>query len=157
MNALIAIAALSALLLMPTNAPERPTETHNETAAAITQKGRKDRNKKKHQDDRNMYMVTDYDVFYRGKKLDGASAYTFRTLADGYAKDAFDVYYKGKKIRGAAANTFKVLDDGYAKDAFSVYYKGNKIRGAAVNTFKVLDDGYAKDAFNTFYKGRKAE
>ena len=46
---------------------------------------------------------------------------------EGYTKDSFRVFYKGKKIDGATASSFVVLDNGYAKDNFSTYYKGNKI------------------------------
>lgn len=44
------------------------------------------------------YQKTDFDVFYRGRKIKGASASTFLELADGYAKDTFNMYYWGRKI-----------------------------------------------------------
>ena len=106
---------------------------------------------------RKKYVVTDFDVFYGGKKLDGASAMSFKVLGDGYAMDDFDVYYKGKNIKEATAMSFKVLQYGYAKDDFNAYYKGKKIAGASAMSFQVLEDGYAKDAFDTYYKGRKCD
>ncbi|MBQ1857077.1 MAG: DKNYY domain-containing protein, partial [Bacteroidales bacterium] len=36
-------------------------------------------------------------------------------------------YYKGKKIPDATAFSFKVLEKGYAKDSFNSYYRGKKI------------------------------
>lgn len=74
------------------------------------------------------YMKTDFDVFFHGKKIDGASASTFRELADGYAADAFNVYFRGKQISGASPGTFEVLADGYAKDTFNMYYRGKKVK-----------------------------
>ena len=40
------------------------------------------------------------------KKID-AMASSFKEIGDGYAKDSFSVFYFGKKIEGASASTFK--------------------------------------------------
>lgn len=45
-----------------------------------------------------------------------------------YGKDAFDVYYMGKKVNGASSSSFRVLKDGYAEDAFDTYYRGRVVK-----------------------------
>ena len=75
----------------------------------------------------------------------------------GYAKDTWNVYFDGKKINGASPESFKVLRDGYAKDTWNVYFDAVKIEGASPDSFKVLRDGYAKDTWNTYYFGRKID
>lgn len=73
------------------------------------------------------YLISNFDVFYNGKKVEDASAQSFEVLKDGYAKDAFNVYWNGKKIQDASSHSFEVLRDGYAKDAFNTYYLGKRI------------------------------
>lgn len=73
------------------------------------------------------YLISSFDVFYNGKKVEDASAQSFEVLKDGYAKDAFNVYWNGKKIQDASSHSFEVLRDGYAKDAFNTYYLGKRI------------------------------
>lgn len=77
---------------------------------------------------RPAYMVDGNKVFYLGQPVKDASASSFETLRDGYAKDRWNVYFQGIKIDGAAANSFKVLRDGYAKDNWNHYYWGQKIK-----------------------------
>lgn len=103
------------------------------------------------------YMVTHFDVYYGGQKVNGAYANSFKSLGEGYGKDAFNVYYLGQKLQGATASSFKLLTEGYSKDAFNAYFCGQKIKDASGNTFKVLDHGYTKDAFNVFYYGQKVD
>lgn len=104
---------------------------------------------------RPKYVIGNYDVFFDGRKVEGASASSFKILKYGYAKDAWSVYYRGAKIKGASESSFKVLGDGYAKDTWNVYYRGAKIKGASESSFEVLGDGYAKDTWSTYYMGRK--
>ena len=152
---------LAASLAFAPAAPAAGHSTQERTAqyvdATATQKHKNSRHGKRKRHDRRKYVVTDFDVFYGKRKLDGASAMTFKVLGGGYAKDDFDVYYKGKKMEDATAMSFKVLGYGYAQDDFSVYYRGRKIEGASAMSFQVLEDGYAKDAFDTYYKGRKCD
>ena len=101
------------------------------------------------------YIISNSEVFYAGKRLQGASSSSFKDLGYGYGKDAFDVYFLGKKISGASASSFRLLKDGYCKDAFDVYYFGEKVKGASASSFKVDQDGYAHDAFSTFYFGKE--
>lgn len=54
-----------------------------------------------------------------------------------YTKDAFNVYWKGKKINGVFSSNFEVLDEEYGKDPFRVYYRGNVLKGAWPNTFEI--------------------
>ena len=42
-------------------------------------------------------------MFYRGRKVDGASAMTFESLGNGYGKDAWKVFYRGGAVKGASA------------------------------------------------------
>lgn len=73
----------------------------------------------------------------------------------GYVVDRWNVYYRGRKVEGASASSFKNLGGGYGKDAWSVFYGGVKIGDAAVLSFEYLGDGYAKDAWNHYHCGRK--
>lgn len=100
------------------------------------------------------YVISSFDVYFDGRKVDGAFASSFKDMGNGYGKDSFSVYYYGEKLPGSNSNTFKILEDGYAKDSFTVYFYGEKTKGSA-STFKVLGDGYAKDAFDVFYYGEK--
>lgn len=73
-----------------------------------------------------------------------------------YYKDEFNVYYNNRKVEEATAMTFKDLGNCYGKDAFDVFYEGYIIPDADANTFLVDKDGlYAHDTFNTYYKGKK--
>ena len=101
------------------------------------------------------YMVSGWEVYYEGHKVQGATASSFKDLGFGYGKDVFNVYYFGEKIKGASGSSFELLVDGYSKDAFNAYYRGQKINGSSGNSFKVLTDGYSMDAFNAYYFGEK--
>ena len=103
------------------------------------------------------YLVTDFDVYYGGHKVKGASATSFEILGWGYSKDSFSVYYCGRKIEGASASSFCAGRDGYGKDSFNAYYCGRKIEGASVSSFRAGRDGYASDTFNTYYEGVRIE
>ena len=50
-----------------------------------------------------------------------------KLLEGGYAKDSFSVFYYGKKVDGASAASFKYTGNGYGKDAFNDYYRGRKL------------------------------
>ena len=76
-------------------------------------------------------------------------------LQQGYVKDAFNVYFMGKKIEGARPHSFEIIEDGYAKDPWNVYYMGQKIKDATPTSFIYLGDGYGKDAWFTYYRGKK--
>ena len=56
---------------------------------------------------------------------------------EGYSKDSWTVYYRGLKVEGASASSFENIGKGYGKDAWSVYYRGEKIDGASPATFEV--------------------
>lgn len=100
------------------------------------------------------YMKDNFNVYFNGKKVNGANASTFHQLSDGYAKDAFNAYFYGQKI-GSTSGNFRVLGDGYARDSFTAWYMGRKIEGGFTGDFKVVGNGYARDAFNTWYLGKK--
>lgn len=101
------------------------------------------------------YSKNSFDVFFRGKKIEDASANSFQVLSDGYAKDSFSAYYLGNKIENSTGGSFEALSWGYSKDSFNVYYHGCKIDGAMSGSFNVQQDGYAKDDFNVYYWGKK--
>lgn len=73
------------------------------------------------------YIVTSNAVLYNGEKISDSPS-SFKDLGWGYGKDAFDVYYMGKKVNGASTTSFKVLKDGYAEDAFDTYYRGRVVK-----------------------------
>ena len=54
----------------------------------------------------------------------------------GYVVDRWNVYYRGRKVEGASASSFKNLGGGYVKDAWSVFYGGVKLGAAAVLSFE---------------------
>ncbi len=83
--------------------------------------------------------------------------YNLHNLNSGYSKDNFNVYFMGKKIDGASAMSFETLSDGYAKDSWHIYYMGRKIDGASPMWFKTIGRGYAKDNWNVYYKGKKLQ
>jgi hypothetical protein len=73
-----------------------------------------------------------------------------------YYKDEFNVYYNNRKVEEATAMTFKDLGNCYGKDAFDVFYKGYMISGADADSFIVDIDGlHAHDNFYTYFKGQK--
>ena len=74
-----------------------------------------------------------------------------------YAKDAWNVYYRGWKVDGASASSFEDLGGGYGKDDWTVFFRGDKVREASASSFECLGGGYGKDAWNVFYMGRKLE
>lgn len=78
-----------------------------------------------------------------------------RGRGSGYFKSSFDVFFNGKKIDGASTHSFEEIGGGYAKDSFRVYYRGKRVEGASTFSFKYLGDGYAEDSFHTYYRGKK--
>ena len=98
-----------------------------------------------------------WSVFFEGVKVDGASASSFEGLGGGYAKDDWNVFYRGKKVKDASASSFGSLGGGYGKDDWTVFFRGGKVREASASSFECLGGGYGKDAWNVFYMGRKLE
>ena len=83
------------------------------------------------------YSKDSWTVYYRGLKVEGASASSFVGLGGGYGKDAWTVFFQGRKVGGASASSFENIGKGYGKDAWSVYYRGEKIAGASPATFEL--------------------
>ena len=54
-----------------------------------------------------------------------------------YAKDAWNVYYRGWKVDGASASSFEDLGGGYGKDAWNVFYMGRKLEGVSPSAFRM--------------------
>ena len=77
--------------------------------------------------DKKEYYTTDnFNVYYKSKKID-ISPLGFKILGDGYAKNNFDIIYKGVKMNVLNIHTFKVLENGNAKDIKGYFYKGKRI------------------------------
>ena len=79
------------------------------------------------------------------------------SLGGGYSKDDFSVYFRGEKLRGASASSFKYLGGGYGKDNWKVFYQGMVVKEASASSFEYSEDGYGKDNWNVFYRGRVVE
>ena len=71
-----------------------------------------------------------------------------------YTKDSWSVYYRGRKVEGASVSSFADLGGGYGKDNWTVYYRGWKVEGASASSFADLGGGYGKDNWTVFYEGR---
>ena len=108
------------------------------------------------------------NVYYQGRKFEGADPKTFKALGDNLFKDKNNVYSDTKKIKGVDVKTFKVLGNYYFKDKNNVYYyhyyyddddvSNYIIKGSDPNTFKILEiNDYSKDKSNVYYKGEKIE
>lgn len=52
-------------------------------------------------------------------------------MGGGYSKDNFDVYFRGRKIEDASASSFKYLGGGYGKDNWKVIYQGRVVEDAS--------------------------
>ena len=101
------------------------------------------------------YVQMNNSVLYHGRKIEGASAQSFRYLGKGYAKDDWYVYFEGKKIKGASTMNFSLVGGFYATDNWAVYYRGRKVEGATTMNFTYHGGGYAEDSWNTYFQGRK--
>jgi len=81
-------------------------------------------------------------VFFKGQRLEGAQADTFRVLKRGrpwthWGSDGRHVYYGGTRLDGADAAAFQVLGRYYARDSRAVYYLGQVVEGADPQTFRI--------------------
>ena len=63
---------------------------------------------------------------------------------EGYSKDSWTVYYRGLKVEGASASSFVDLGDGYGKDNWKVFYCGEEVKGASASSFESLGKGRAR-------------
>ena len=70
-----------------------------------------------------------------------------------YTKDSWSVYYRGRKVEGASASSFADLGGGYGKDNWTVFYEGRKLEGASAMSFEYKGRGYGKDNWNTYFRG----
>ena len=139
---------LSALVLLPGGMLWSGDVRAAETCAAQSPRGdhranpHGERYEERHEDRRGRYTKDSWSVYYRGRKVDGASAMTFESLGNGYGKDAWKVFYRGGEVKGASAQTFEELGEGYGKDAWKVYYRGKELPGASPGSFEVPRDGW---------------
>ena len=101
------------------------------------------------------YTKDSWSVYYRGRKVEGASVSSFADLGGGYGKDNWTVYYRGWKVEGASASSFADLGGGYGKDNWTVFYEGRKLEGASAMSFEYKGRGYGKDNWNTYFRGEQ--
>ena len=90
----------------------------------------------RYEDRRGRYTKDSWSVYYRGRKVEGASVSSFADLGGGYGKDNWTVYYRGWKVEGASASSFADLGGGYGKDNWTVFYEGRKLEGASAMSFE---------------------
>jgi uncharacterized protein YaiE (UPF0345 family) len=102
-----------------------------------------------------VYTKDNWNVYFVGQKVDGATASSFKSLGSGYGKDSWDVYFMGKKMAGPSASKFEVLGDGYAKDSWDIYFMDQKLSGTTASAFKSIGNGYGKDNWDVYYMGKK--
>ena len=93
----------------------------------------------RYEDRRGRYTKDSWSVYYRGRKVEGASVSSFADLGGGYGKDPWKVVYQGREVPGASSSSFEELGWGYARDAWKVYYCGEVIPGASPATFRIPD------------------
>ncbi len=105
----------------------------------------------------NAYAQDSLNVYFAGKRLDGAIVDSFKALGNGYAKDKWTVFYIGKKLDVSHVSSFEALGNGYAKDKNDAYYLGKKMNVPYDSAFEALGNGYAKDKYNAYYLGKKME
>ena len=72
-----------------------------------------------------------------------------------YTKDSWSVYYRGRKVEGASVSSFADLGGGYGKDNWTVFYEGRKLEGASAMSFEYKGRGYGKDNWNTYFRGEQ--
>ena len=109
----------------------------------------------RYEDRRGRYTKDSWSVYYRGRKVEGASVSSFADLGGGYGKDNWTVYYRGWKVEGASASSFADLGGGYGKDNWTVFYEGRKLEGASAMSFEYKGRGYGKDNWNTYFRGEQ--
>jgi len=101
-------------------------------------------------DNRFIYFHTWTEEGYEDRLVKEADYTTFSVIKWEYAKDKNNVYYYGKKINGADVSTFQIIKEGNekektAKDKNFVYWHGVKLKDADPKTFQLLEHGYKKD------------
>lgn len=107
-------------------------------------------------DDRHIYFHTWTEGGYEDKIVKDTDYSTFSVVKWEYARDKNNVYYYGKKIDGADVLTFKVIQESddkekATKDRNSVYWHGTKLKDADPVTFQLLKHGYKKDKNHVYY------
>ena len=108
----------------------------------------------RYEDRRGRYTKDSWSVYYRGRKVEGASVSSFADLGGGYGKDNWNTYFRGEQLRPGQSPD-GMLGGGYAKDSWSVYYRGRKVEGVSVSSFEYLGGGYGKDPWKVVYQGRE--
>ena len=105
----------------------------------------------RYEDRRGRYTKDSWSVYYRGRKVEGASVSSFADLGGGYGKDNWTVFYEGRKLEGASAMSFEYKGRGYGKDNWNTYFRGEQLRpGQSLDG--MLGGGYAKDSWSERWK-----
>ena len=69
-----------------------------------------------------------------------------------YTKDSWSVYYRGRKVEGASVSSFADLGGGYGKDNWTVYYRGWKVEGLRHPRSPIWEAGTARIIGRCFTK-----
>ena len=110
----------------------------------------------RYEDRRGRYTKDSWSVYYRGRKVEGASASSFADLGGGYGKDNWTVFYEGRKLEGASAMSFEYKGRGYGKDNWNTYFRGEQLRPGQ-SPDGMLGGGDAKERWSEYYRARKVE
>jgi hypothetical protein len=106
-------------------------------------------------EDHKVYWTSWNEGTGSGKDLLDADYKTFKVLEHKkYAKDAKKVYYKGNKVQGADAESFKSIWDFYGTDINHAYYAYNKIPNSNGPTFEVLNGNFSRDDQNYYFNDK---
>ena len=138
---------LSALVLLPGGMLWSGDVRAAETCAAQSPRGdhranpHGERYEERHEDRRGGYTKDSWSVYYRGRKVEGASASSFADLGGGYGKDNWKVFYEGREVKDASASTFEYVGRGCAKDAWNSFFQGRKQSGITGSPLETLGDG----------------
>ena len=108
----------------------------------------------RYEDRRGRYTKDSWSVYYRGRKVEGASVSSFADLGGGYGKDNWTVFYEGRKLEGASAMSFEYKGRGYGKDNWNTYFRGEQLRPGQ-SPDGMLGGGYAKDSWSVYYRGER--
>ena len=104
------------------------------------------------------------NVYYQGKKINGADSKTFKALRNNYFKDKNNIYEVisyTKTISGSSQETTSNSRENEpvipvpGACVLQVISFIKKINGADPNTFEILNNGYSKDKNNVYHKGEK--
>lgn len=90
------------------------------------------------------YVTYDEAAGKRSLPIEGYSE-PFTPIDNAYATDKYNVYFKGRIIEGADPGTFELIDKGYSRDENHVFLDQYQISMANPQTFELLEWPYSRD------------